>query len=115
MFRIWRGQTVELAADMGRLRRRVGEGDRPIESNPSLVRAAELFQKCPTRAMKIEIAIKLLSQRLDHGEGGLRPAAHRDRHRAIKCDDWRRLHALECSIKEFYLVPIGVLEAPRAR
>src|SRR5213082_826060 len=61
-FRIGRGQTVDLAADVVGFRRRIGKRDGAVESNPSLVCAPELLQECPARAMKIEIAVKLLGQ-----------------------------------------------------
>src|SRR5262245_26036966 len=94
-FRVCRAQPVDLMADVGGFRRRIGERDGAIEGNPSLVRTAELFQKCPAGAVKVEIAIQLLGQWLDHGEGSLGPPAHGHRYRAVECDDGRWLHALE--------------------
>src|SRR5262245_42521304 len=57
-------QSVNLAADMGGLRGRIRERNGAVEGDAGLLGAPELFQKCPARAVKIEIAVELGGKRL---------------------------------------------------
>src|ERR1700732_2742421 len=61
-------QPVEMKADMGRLRRRMGKRDGLIECHPRLVAAAELQQQPALDAVEVEIAGQRLGEWLDHGE-----------------------------------------------
>src|SRR5690606_17764046 len=72
-----RRQRVELAPDMRRFRRRVGERDGAIEGLARLLRPPQLLQERSAHAVKIEIALEPSGQRRDElerrlGTGDLR-------------------------------------------
>lgn len=82
-----RVQPVDLLAEMRRFGRRVGKRNRPIKGDNCVLGAAEFLQKGTARAMEVEIACKLVSQRFDQRQRGGRAARLQDGNRATERDD----------------------------
>ena len=97
--------------DMGRLRRRIGERDRPVEGDAGLLATPELQQQPALHPEEMKIAGKPWRQGLDHGERRRRTADLGNRDGPIERDDGRWLQGFERGVEEIDLRPIGV---PRA-
>src|ERR1700730_5727493 len=59
-------QTIEMAADMSRLGRRIGQCNGAVKGRTCLGEAAQLRQECAARPEKIVVAGQSLLQRRDH-------------------------------------------------
>src|SRR6185295_5110165 len=80
-------QAIEMLADMRRLRGRMGQRNRLVEGDACFVGAAELVQPRTLGTEKVEVALELLAQRLDHFQRGGRAAQFRHCHCTIERDD----------------------------
>src|SRR5579859_3136025 len=61
-------QAVEMAADMCRLSRGIGERNRPVKGSACLRAPAQLREECAARSKIVIISGQSIFQRRDHGE-----------------------------------------------
>src|SRR5690349_19858125 len=104
-----------MLADVRSLCGAVGERDGALECFAGFGVTTGVAEQCATHAVKIEIAVEWLRERLEHLERGFGAPELRDRDRAIQRNDWLRLHGFERGVEAIDRLPVGVGEARRAR
>ncbi len=97
-----------MVADLGRLLRRAGERDRPVEGGPRLAGASELHQEMSAGAVEIEIAAERIRERIDQRQRGCGAVDLGDRHRAIEGHHGRGLQPLQDPVERLDLAPVRV-------